>query len=472
MKRRWFLAGATIVLLLAHPFSMVVHADPYTVEDLGSLGGDSFARGVNSAGTAVGYSQLADASTRGFVEPGGGLLPMPTFGGADSRGHGINSAGLVAGYAQLASGAPRAVRYAPATDTLTDLGTLGGDESYAYGINAAGAIVGYSLDGSGLPIAFMWTEAGGMQPLGTLAGGIASFAYGVNNAGQAVGESFTAAGQVHAFLYSAGAMQDLGTLGGMSSLATAVNDAGVVSGGARLASGAQHAFRYSAATGMVDLGTLGGATSMGEGIAPDGTVLGWSTDALGRTRATLWTPAGDMVDLNTLIDPASGWALLAAHGMNEAGQIVGHGTHNGVVRAFRLTPPSSGGGGTAPVITAVTATPGVLWPANHNLVRVDVTVVASDDSGETPVCRISNVYSNEPDNGQGDGDTPVDVVAGGALDVRLRAERSAHGEGRVYTIEVTCSDSSGNETTGVATVSVPKNVPSDSTNTRRKRYQP
>jgi hypothetical protein len=45
-----------------------------------------------------------------------------------------------------------------------------------------------------------------------------------------------------------------------------------------------------------------------------------------------------MYDLNNLIAPGSGWLLGAAYAINDRGQIVGVGTHNGQDRAFLLTP--------------------------------------------------------------------------------------------------------------------------------------
>jgi hypothetical protein len=40
--------------------------------------------------------------------------------------------------------------------------------------------------------------------------------------------------------------------------------------------------------------------------------------------------------------------------------------------------------------------------------------------------------------------------------VRLRAERSGLGDGRTYTITVTCRDTAGNTTARTVTVTVPK----------------
>lgn len=43
-------------------------------------------------------------------------------------------------------------------------------------------------------------------------------------------------------------------------------------------------------------------------------------------RASLWNDDGDALDLNALIDPASGWTLLTAYGINDAGWITGIGS--------------------------------------------------------------------------------------------------------------------------------------------------
>src|SRR5262249_53716527 len=48
--------------------------------------------------------------------------------------------------------------------------------------------------------------------------------------------------------------------------------------------------------------------------------------------------SGGMVNLNHRIPRKSGWVLWAAHGINDAGQIVGVGYHGGRQRAFLLTP--------------------------------------------------------------------------------------------------------------------------------------
>ncbi|MGH9891803.1 MAG: Ig-like domain-containing protein, partial [bacterium] len=110
---------------------------------------------------------------------------------------------------------------------------------------------------------------------------------------------------------------------------------------------------------------------------------------------------------------------------------------------------------TPPNITSVTASPNSLWPPNHKLRPVTVSVDVSDICDAAPGCKIISVSSNEPVNGLGDGDTAPDWTITGDLTVDLRAERSGTGNGRVYTITVQCTDASGNSSTKDVTVTVP-----------------
>jgi subtilisin-like proprotein convertase family protein len=102
---------------------------------------------------------------------------------------------------------------------------------------------------------------------------------------------------------------------------------------------------------------------------------------------------------------------------------------------------------TPPAVTAATVAPQTLWPPNHQMVDVEVTYGSDSNCG---TCSLS-VTSNEPDNGLGDGDTETDYEIVDAHHVRLRAERSGTGGGRVYSITVTCANGAG---TTVQTVPV------------------
>ena len=84
-----------------------------------------------------------------------------------------------------------------------------------------------------------------------------------------------------------------------------------------------------------------------------------------------------------------------------------------------------------------------------------VAVDTADNCDPEPFCQIISVASNEPVKGLGDSDTAPDWVITGDLTVKLRAERSGKGSGRIYTITVECADSSGNSSADTAKVTVP-----------------
>jgi hypothetical protein len=94
------------------------------------------------------------------------------------------------------------------------------------------------------------------------------------------------------------------------------------------------------------------------------------------------------------------------------------------------------------------------------MVRVTLVANAQDDSGG-PVTLEVAVASDEPADGEGDGDTPVDWEvlgvdpATGVVTLDLRAERSGGGDGRVYTVTITATDPSGNASTAAVEVRVP-----------------
>jgi hypothetical protein len=73
-----------------------------------------------------------------------------------------------------------------------------------------------------------------------------------------------------------------------------------------------------------------------------------------------------------------------------------------------------------------------------------------------PLLSLRGAASSEPDNGLGDGDTANDIQGISGLTLKLRAERSGTGNGRIYTITVTCADAVGNATTSSTTATVPK----------------
>ena len=102
---------------------------------------------------------------------------------------------------------------------------------------------------------------------------------------------------------------------------------------------------------------------------------------------------------------------------------------------------------TPPTISGVSAAPSELWPPNKKMVDVTINYTASDNCAQ-PTCNISSVTSNEPIS-------PSDYAIVDAHHVKLRADRLGSGNGRIYTITVTCKDTSGNSSIQTVKVTVP-----------------
>ena len=111
---------------------------------------------------------------------------------------------------------------------------------------------------------------------------------------------------------------------------------------------------------------------------------------------------------------------------------------------------------TTPPTVTVTATPSVLWPADHKMYAITVHVTATDDHDPNPFVSLVGVTSNQGQNARGDGNTSPDIFIDGTGHIFLRAERTGTSkQDRVYTITYTARDVSGNVGTGTATVTVP-----------------
>ena len=108
-----------------------------------------------------------------------------------------------------------------------------------------------------------------------------------------------------------------------------------------------------------------------------------------------------------------------------------------------------------PVIVSVSATPDVLWPPNHELIKVTVKAKVTDPCDAT-TWKIISVTSNEAVDMKGSGHAAPDWVITGDHTVELRAERSGTGDGRIYTITIQAVDVSGNlSAPATVTVTVP-----------------
>jgi hypothetical protein len=113
-----------------------------------------------------------------------------------------------------------------------------------------------------------------------------------------------------------------------------------------------------------------------------------------------------------------------------------------------------------PMIRSALATPSNLWPPDHQMVRVEVSLEAFDACDDSLDIRLLEVISSEPSDVRrgGDGQTSDDIheadLGTADFSVLLRAERQGGRAGRLYTLLYEVRDTSGNVTTVPVTVSV------------------
>jgi probable HAF family extracellular repeat protein len=316
-----------LVLVAAAAFG-----DPiYTIASLGGLGGatasspSSTGYAINNSGSVAGWGQNSSGVAQAFASNTGGLTGLPLGSGTESYAYGINDAGTAVGNTYI-GGQSHATVWTAAGSTVL------GANTYAMAVNNSGEVVGSNGEA-------MVVIDGQVQSLATLAGVEWSSGYGINNAGEVVGDGELANGTFRGMIWSPqGGAVLLGTLGGSSSQATGVNNRGEVVGFASLANGYQNAFSTMDGT-MTDLGTLG-ESSYAYGINDSGEVVGYSYLDNGNQHAFLYDE-GSMLDLNSLLPANSGWVLQEAFGINDAGQITGMGLYDGQSTAFLMTDPAN-----------------------------------------------------------------------------------------------------------------------------------
>lgn len=153
-------------------------------------------------------------------------------------------------------------------------------------------------------------------------------------------------------------------------------------------------------------------------------------------------------------------------------------TVNGVGQATGVTPGTStisatNGGITGSTILTVvlpppptvsaTITTGILWPPDHDLIDVGLSVSASSSADPSPKIAVS-VYSDEPENATtGDGQFSPDarifpITGPGTMPLLLRRERKGNNDGRVYLIIVTATDMFGQTSFAAQTAVVPHSM--------------
>lgn len=197
----------------------------------GGCDNDSYGRGLNNVGQAVGSAFGKDGRERGFIWQAGNMQELPTLGGSTSVANAINNHGDVVGQASTASEATHAFLFR--RGRMIDLGTLGGRDSQATGINDLRQIVGCSTVAEGQTRAFVYAS-GAISALPSL-GGASACAMGINVGGTIVGTAATASGEDHGFVFDGNTTVDLNDLVSASTkakwliiAASAINHRGMI----------------------------------------------------------------------------------------------------------------------------------------------------------------------------------------------------------------------------------------------------
>ncbi|MET7474388.1 hypothetical protein ABZT17_08520 [Streptomyces sp. NPDC005648] len=306
--RAWILLGAGLLAVGTGPAygagaspAAPAGSVPYTVRDLGTLGGTrSEATAIDST-TVVGSSLTSgDASEHAFVYDlrGHTMTDLGTLGGS-SRATGVAGNHIV-GESDLTTGQTHGFVYDIRTRRLLDIGTLGGSGSDITGIDGDTVVGTSSLSGDAVAHAFAYSlRTGTMTDLGSLAGPSGASTAAAVDDGIVVGNSSlpnASAGATHGFAYDlrTRTMTDLGTLGGSSSTAGDISGSTVV-GQSRTAGNSLSGYAYDLRTGVrTDLGFhfLIAQLVSGHTVVGGDSLLSSSYDLRTHTTATIGSGRG------------------------------------------------------------------------------------------------------------------------------------------------------------------------------------
>jgi probable HAF family extracellular repeat protein len=316
----------------------------YSITDLGTLtppegySSASYATGLNKSGHVVGSSvhkKKVGATTyywiRGFVWRSGQLTDMGLLPGALANGRSyaaaINDLGQVAGTAS--DSLNRMVPVLWQDGAFTEIGLPPWASSATLSdINEAGQLCGEAGGRAFLYSGGQFLEIPGMDEVPVAD----SAAYGINEAGHVAGHMMTVSDDTYgAFLFDGVETRSIAAT--VQRGAYDINDLGQIVGCVRTS-----LFAYTFKAFLWQGGALTYLSSPDGLLDPaayainnKGTIVGYAGFA------ARWKK-GKLADLNKKIPAGSGWILREASDINEKGQIVGWGVHNGQTRAFLLTP--------------------------------------------------------------------------------------------------------------------------------------
>jgi len=138
------------------------------------------------------------------------------------------------------------------------------------------------------------------------------------------------------------------------------------------------------------------------------------------------------------------WVLYTAPFTLPEGIITVYYRSKDVAGAFEATRQQSFRIDRTPPSISCSANPSTLFPPDHTLVPILVTVNTSDNLAGVAGFKLLAVTSSEPDQTSGSGNTNSDIqdwqIGTPGVTGLLRAERSGSGNGRTYTITYQAQD--------------------------------
>jgi uncharacterized membrane protein len=393
--KKQIILKAGVVAALFWPLYASAQA-PYTLVDLGVVGGAGGPNHITNNDISVGSVQGSDGNDHAVIYFDQHIIDIskPGLGGANSLAFGNNPWGEVVGGANIANVDPKkedfcgfqAVGIATATAScrpflwwdgqMTALPTLDnnhGNNGFAAAINDFGEVAGAAENTTpGCPTQnpaaslnqyyqykpVLWRNHA-IEELATVGGDPVGTAVAINNHGEAVGTTGTCGAAsfvvgyyinpLHAVLWEKdGTPIDLKSLGGnessaLGNAAKAINSGGHVVGFSSLPDNVTiNAFFWTRETGkMQALVPLKGiANSIAIALNDSDEVVGSSINSAFTTMtATIWKN-GVPADLNTLIPANSSLYLIFGCSINSRGQILGLATNlaGTVYHAYELIP--------------------------------------------------------------------------------------------------------------------------------------
>jgi uncharacterized membrane protein len=314
-------------------------APRYRIIDLGTLGGTfSRAKSINNRGEIAGESLMSDdADVTAFYWSGGEMRQIApyVFGSlGSSSGFAINDDGVIVGYYDPSgfanTGPTQVFRYQPSTSTFSLLG-----EGSGVDINDAGQILAYTPNG--------YVIVGGVN-FASAFGSTSASATSINAAGEVTINAPLPGGGSGSFVYKQGIFDPV-----LGFFASQINNAGQVAGvysenlglfglHSRVAMRERDGtLRTFAPLEQLGNSRLGAINNFGQIVGSESRIVNNRS-----TKTAFIIDKGVTRELSTLLPPNSGWELSGtfaeANDINDRGEIVGTGLHNGEWRAFLLTP--------------------------------------------------------------------------------------------------------------------------------------